>query len=184
MAPIVVLAGSPSATSKTAAVLDLIALRLVDRGHQVRTVVVRELPPGALLAGDTQDPAIAEVMNAIAEARGVVVASPVYKAAYTGLLKALLDLLPQHALADKTVFPLITGGTMAHVLVLDYALRPVLTSMGALVTQGYFLLDQFITCDGGRVSITPEAEFPLLGIVDAFAELLSAYQPVTVTLKK
>lgn len=179
MASIVVLEGSPSATSKTAAVLDLIALRLVDRGHQVRTVAVRELPPAALLAADTSDLAIADVMNVIAEARGLVVASPVRQAGYTGLLKVLLDLLPQHALADKAVFPLITSDSAAHGLVLEYALRPVLTSMGALVGQGYFLLDQFITRDGDRASIAPEAEFPLLGIIDAFAELLSVYQPVT-----
>ena len=183
MAPIVVLAGSPSATSKTAAVVDLIALRLVDRGHQVRTVPVRELPPDALLSADTSHPAIAEVVSSIDAARGLVVASPVYKAAYTGLLKALLDLLPQHALAGKAVLPLVTGGTTAHVLALEYALRPVLASMGALVGQGFFLLDKFITHDSGRVRIAGEAELPLLGIVDAFAELLAGYQPVTVALK-
>lgn len=180
MAPIVALAGSPSPTSKTASVLDMIALRLVDHGHQVRTVIVRELPPAALLGTDPSHPAIAEVVCAIAEARGLVVASPVYKAAYTGLLKALLDLLPQHALADKAVFPLVTGGAPAHVLALEYALRPVLASMGALVGQGYFLLDQMISRDRDRVLLAPEAELPLLGIVDAFAELLTVYQPVTV----
>ncbi|MGH4023023.1 MAG: NADPH-dependent FMN reductase [Pseudonocardiaceae bacterium] len=183
MAPIVVLSGSPSATSKTAAVLDLIALRLVDHGHQVRTVPVRELPAAALLSGDTSDPAIAEVVASIGVAGGLVVASPVYKAAYTGLLKSLLDLQPPHALAGKAVFPLVTGGTPAHVLALEYALRPVLAAMGGLVGQGYFLLDHFITRDGEQVRIADEAQLPLLGIVDAFAELLSAYQPVTVALK-
>ena len=60
---------------------------------------------------------------------------------------------------------------------------PVLAAMGGLVGQGYFLLDRFITRDGERIRIAAEAELPLLGIVDAFAELLSAYQPVTVALK-
>jgi FMN reductase len=181
MAPIVVLAGSPSMVLTTTSVLDAVALRLVDRGHRVRTVPVRELPPAALLNGDTSHPEIAEVTSAIAEARGVVVATPVYQASYTGLLKVLLDLLEPNALAGKTVLPLVTGGAPADVLALDYALRPVLTSMGALVGQGYFLLDEHVTSAGGRVSIAPEAELPLLGIIDAFAELLSAYQPVTVT---
>lgn len=183
MARVVVLAGSPSARSKTASVLGRIALRLVDRGHRVRTVVVRELPPAALLGADTTDPAVAEVVAVIADAQGLVVASPVYKAAYTGLLKALLDLLPQHALAGKAVLPLVTGGTPAHVLALDYALRPVLSSMGAHVGQGYFLLDQHINQDGEHVSIAAEAELPLLGIVDAFAEQLCTFQPVTVVLR-
>jgi FMN reductase len=73
----------------------------------------------------------------------------VYKAAYTGLLKSFLDLLPQYALAGKTVLPLVTGGTPAHVLTVDYALRPVLASMGAHVGQGYFLLDQLISVGSG-----------------------------------
>jgi hypothetical protein len=51
MPSIVVLAGSPSATSRTAAVLDLLALRLTSHGHEVHVVPIRELPPGPLLAG-------------------------------------------------------------------------------------------------------------------------------------
>ena len=57
-----------------------------------------------------------------------MVATPVYKAAYSGLLKVLLDLLPQTALKEKTVLPLATGGSPHHMLALDYALRPVLQS--------------------------------------------------------
>jgi methylmalonyl-CoA mutase cobalamin-binding subunit len=41
-----------------------------------------------LLAADTHHPAISDVVEAVAAARGLIVASPVYKAAYTGLLKA------------------------------------------------------------------------------------------------
>jgi FMN reductase len=106
----------------------------------------------------------------------------VYKAAYTGLLKAFLDLLPQYALAGKTVLPLVTGGTSAHVLAVDYALRPVLASMGAHVGQGYFLLDQLIgEGPGADTRIAPAAERPLLSILDAFSESL-AFRPVTVTV--
>ena len=105
-----------------------------------------------------------------------------YKAAYTGLLKAFLDLLPQYALARRTVLPLVTGGTPAHLLAVDYALRPVLASMGAHVGQGYFLLDQLIGAGpGGDTRLAPEAERPLLSILDAFSESL-AFRPMTVTI--
>jgi FMN reductase len=180
---IVVLAGSPSATSRTAAVLDLLALRLTTHGHDVRVVPIRELPPGPLLAADAHHPAISDVVEAVAAARGLIVASPVYKASYTGLLKAFLALLPQYALAGKTVLPLVTGGTPAHVLAVDYALRPVLAAMGAHVGQGYFLLDQLISVGPGTgPTLAPAAERPLLGIVDAFSESVAAFQPVTVTV--
>lgn len=183
MATIVVLSGSPSATSRTAAVLDLLALRLTGHGHEVRVIPLRELPPGPLLAADGRHPAIADAASAVAGAQGVLVASPVYKAAYTGLLKSFLDLLPQHALAGKTVLPLVTGGTTAHVLAVDYAVRPVLSSMGAHVGQGYFLLDRLILdATGGGTTIAAEAERPLLGIVDAFSSSLNTFQPTAVTL--
>jgi FMN reductase len=183
MAVIVILAGSPSAISRTAAVLDLLARRLTSHGHDVRVVPIRELPPGPLMAADAQHPAISDAIEAVATAHGLIVASPVYKAAYTGLLKSFLDLLPQYALAGKTVLPLVTGGTPAHVLTVDYALRPVLSSMGAYVGQGYFVLDQLINMDAGAgPRIAPAAERPLLSILDAFSESVAAFRPVTVTL--
>src|SRR5256885_12419558 len=43
--------------------------------------------------------------------RSVVVATPIYKASYSGVLKSFLDLLPQFGLAGKVVLPLATGGT-------------------------------------------------------------------------
>ena len=70
--------------------------------------------------------------NCAAAARGLVIATPVYKAAYSGLLKTFLDLLPQFGLREKVILPLVTGGTPAHVLAIDYALRPVLNSLDPL----------------------------------------------------
>ncbi|GAA3495112.1 hypothetical protein GCM10019016_022120 [Streptomyces prasinosporus] len=59
---------------------------------------------------DFHHPAIVETTALFRQADGVVIGTPVYKAAYSGLLTALLDLLPQYALTGKTVLPLATGG--------------------------------------------------------------------------
>ncbi|MGA5194026.1 NAD(P)H-dependent oxidoreductase [Streptomyces exfoliatus] len=77
-----------------------------------------------------------------AERAGKLVPRQIYKAAYSGLLKTFLDLLPQHAFAGKPVLPLATGGSPAHVLAPEYALRPILTAFGAQVCQGRFVLDR------------------------------------------
>jgi len=70
------------------------------------------------------------------------VATPVYKAAYTGSLKALLDILPTQAFRNKTVLPIATGGSLAHLLVLDYALKPVLGALGASdILQGVYVTE-------------------------------------------
>ena len=42
-------------------------------------------------------------------ALAVVIATPVYKAAYSGILKAFLDLLPQDGLDGKLVLPTPAG---------------------------------------------------------------------------
>ncbi|GIG58956.1 hypothetical protein Lfu02_33280 [Longispora fulva] len=171
MPGILAISGSPSPTSRTARVLDHLAARLTAAGeHEVTTIGVRDLPAEALIGADAQHPAVAAVAEAIAAADGIIIATPVYKAAYSGVLKALLDLLPQYALAGKTVLPLATGGTVAHVLAIDYALRPVLTSMGAAhVVPGYFLLDTLLGAgpDGGIV-FADTAQAGLDTVVAAF----------------
>jgi len=171
MAAIVTLASSPSAASRTDAVLGHIERRLTVRGHDVQRVVIRDLPAEALLRADVADPQIAAVVAQIEAADAVVVTTPVYKAAYTGLLKTLLDVLPQYALRGKSVLPVATGGSAAHVLAVDYALRPVLVSLGAEhVTQGWFVLAsdvQVFPADGG-VLLSEAASRALHQVTESF----------------
>jgi FMN reductase len=69
------------------------------------------------------------------------------------------------------------------VLAVDYALRPVLTSKGAHVGQGSFVLDQLISLSSGTgPTLAPAAERPLLGIVDAFSQAVASFRPVTITV--
>src|SRR6478735_63246 len=140
MALVVTLAGSPAQQSSSQALLRHVERRLQVVGHDVHRIDLRELPAADLLSGQVEAPGLADAIAAVAAADGVVLATPVYKAAYSGLLKAFLDVLPQYAFAGKPVLPLVTGGSPAHVLVLDYALRPVLHSLGAApVVAGWFV---------------------------------------------
>jgi FMN reductase len=63
--------------------------------------------------------------------RVLVVASPTYKASYTGLLKTFLDELPSQALRGVVAVPLMTAGAPGHSLAADVHLRPVLLELGA-----------------------------------------------------
>ncbi|RJL35576.1 NADPH-dependent FMN reductase [Bailinhaonella thermotolerans] len=136
---VLLISGSPSAASRTARLLDHLAGRM-DRPATV--LRLRDLPAEALLHGDTAHPGLARATEQVAAATTIVAATPIYKASYTGLLKAFLDVLPQGAFTGKTVVPVATGGTAAHLLAVDYALRPVLSVLGARhVTRGLFVLD-------------------------------------------
>lgn len=176
MTTILTISGSPSATSRTAQVALLVAERLRRMEFDVEYLSVRDLPAQELLAADTSAPMLGHAAEAVLRADGIVVATPLYKAAYTGLLKAFLDLLPQSALDGKSVLPLATGGTFAHVLAIDYALRPVLAALGARhVVPGCFLLDALITEQPeGGIRVEREAEARLFEVVDVFAGSLPA----------
>jgi FMN reductase len=142
---IVALAGSPSANSRSTALLRHVLARFADSEPRTE-IVLRDLPPAALVRADADDPAIRRARDQIAASRLVIVATPIYKAAYSGLLKTFLDLLPPDALRGKTVLALGTGGSAAHLLALDYALKPVLAALGARhILDSVFAIDAQFT---------------------------------------
>jgi FMN reductase len=105
-----------------------------------RHIQIREIDAEALISAKSAHVSVARTIAAMEQADGVVIATPIFKASYSGLLKIFLDLLPQFALAGKAVLPIATGGSLAHLLALDYALRPVLQSMGARhIVQSLFV---------------------------------------------
>ncbi len=157
---VLLIAGSPSEHSRSAALLDAVAQRLGLRQALIDRLRIRDLSPQALLLADITHKTVQHALAQIASARAVVVATPVYKAAYSGVLKVFLDLLPQNGLQGKAVLPLATGGSPHHMLALDYALRPVLQSLGARhILPGVYASDaQLPKDDAGEYHTTPDIE--------------------------
>src|SRR3954466_13899605 len=158
MSSVLIISGSPSSTSRTERLARSIATRIAAPDVQASLLDVRDLPAADLLHARFDAPSIVEASARVAAADGIIVATPVYKAAYSGLLKTFLDVLPQFGLRGKVVLPLATGGSIAHVLAIDYALRPVLSSLDPLhVVNGLFLLDKQITLrDDGEAELDAE----------------------------
>lgn len=154
---ILLLGGSPSHPSSSSRLLQHIGDKLALLGHRHSRLQVRDLPALALLSADCADAAIGRALTLVAEADAVVIATPVYKASYTGLLKAFLDLLPQDGLAGKLVLPVATGGSQSHMLALDYALRPVLHALDARhVLGGIFATSDQLSWDAdGNLALHP-----------------------------
>ncbi|MDB5754135.1 MAG: ssuE [Massilia sp.] len=128
---VILIGGSPSATSSGSRLLQYIGDQLASQGHRCTRLQVRELPAHSLLLADFGDSAIVHAIAQVKDADAVVIATPVYKASFAGILKTFLDLLPQDGLDGKLVLPVATGGSQSHMLALDYALRPVLASLSA-----------------------------------------------------
>jgi FMN reductase len=175
MSTVLLLSGSPSPDSRTGVLLGHTDSWLTSRGHEVQTLHVRDLPTSALLVSNTEHPAIRAAVSLVNRADGIIVASPVYRAAYSGLVKAFLDLLTDNALARKVVLPLATGGTQGHLVAIDYALRPMLTAMGAdRLVPGCFVLDRLIQLGEEGGAIEPDARASVDRALEGFDEALSA----------
>lgn len=167
--------GSPSLRSRSGALLQRAQQRLLPHATTVDSITVRDLPAQALLHAEFADAAIQDALRKVFEAQVILVATPIYKAAYSGLLKSFLDLLPQDGLRDKTVLPLATGGSAAHLLALDYALKPVLSALGArdILDAVYASDTQIPTVDGEyRVDadIDARVDGSLRGVIERAAQ--------------
>jgi FMN reductase len=120
--------------------------RLEARQVETSLLRVRDFSAEDLLHARFDSPAVQHLQTLIASADGLVVSTPVYKASFAGALKVLLDLLPERALAHKVVLPLASAGSQAHLLAVDYALKPVLAALKAQeLLAGVFATDGQIT---------------------------------------
>ncbi|REE07499.1 SsuE family FMN reductase [Paraburkholderia sp. BL27I4N3] len=170
---VVAVSASPSSSSKTAFLVDHVLDHIASPSLCVRHDRLRDISPQTLLTGDLSDVVLADIVQAIDQADGIIIATPIFKASFTGLLKVFLDVLPQFGLAGKAVLCLGTGGSPAHVLSLDYGLRPVLQSMAARhVVQSHFIVEKDLIRDERGFSIAESAAGPLWEAVHHFEQVL------------
>lgn len=119
--------GSPSTSSKTHAV----ATAALDISGGGTLIDVSALDADALLLRGNH-PSVTDALATMAAARILVLATPVYRATYSGVLKLLLDLLAPEALRGTVVVLAATGASSAHFLALDTGLRAVVASLGGM----------------------------------------------------
>ena len=139
---VVALVGNPRAGSRTLGAAASLAGTLAERLDAPGPVVVdlATLAPGLHVQPRPAD--LGTALATVAAADVLVVATPVYKASFTGLLKSFLDLYGPDGLDGVTAVPLVVPATPAHALVGEVHLRPVLVELGASVpTRSLSVLD-------------------------------------------
>ena len=135
---VVVVSGNPRPGSRTLTAATTLGARIsallgAVRGTQPTTLETVDLASFASEVLTDHHPAADRATASLAAATIAVVATPVYKASYTGLLKAFLDLYGPDGLAGVVVVPLVVSGNPAHALAGEVHLRPVLIELGAVV---------------------------------------------------
>ncbi|MEP0917107.1 NADPH-dependent FMN reductase [Leptolyngbya sp. DQ-M1] len=180
MSYVLAIAGSPSHPSRTYSLLEEASKQLESAAIETRILSVRDLPAEVLAHGQYDSPALEGPKALLEKAAGIIIATPIYKASYTGVLKAFLDLLPQKALVGKIVLPIATGGTIAHLLSIEYALKPVLSELGArhFISTVYAVDKQIQRQADGTLQLEEELEERL---DQSLQEFISAIQSTAST---
>lgn len=169
---IVGISGSLSNPSRTTTLVELIVGRTADSAFSRREVVgIGDIASSLGLALNPQHlPAdVSQAYAKLANADVIVVGTPIYKGAYTGLLKHFFDLLDPKALSGKVAILAATGGSDHHSLVLEHQLRPLLSFFGVhTVPTTVFVKDADFgkEADGGYRLNNPD----LLPRIDASVE--------------
>lgn len=142
----VIINGANAKQSRVTAVEQFVGEFLKGNNVKTEVITVHELPAKDLITANFASEVIQNVNRHVEQADTVIVLTPIYKAAYSGILKTYLDLLPQKALENKYVIPIAVGGTLNHLLAVNYALKPLLSELGATeIAKSVYILDKQIT---------------------------------------
>ncbi len=132
---IVGVSGSLREPSKTTALVRGLIEEVTAR-DEVETRLIEVATLGPLFAGalrrEDVEPEVEDALRAIETADLLIVASPVYRASFTGLFKHLFDFVGQYALVGTPVLLAATGGGERHALILEHQLRPLFGFFQAL----------------------------------------------------
>ena len=125
---VLVVVGNPQPASRTTTAATLVGERLAELAGCDSDVV--ELAPYGPSLLSWSAPDVEDLKDRVRSSRGLVVATPTYKATYTGLTKLFLDRFDAGELAGLPTVAMMTGGSPAHSLAVTVHLTPVLTEIG------------------------------------------------------
>lgn len=189
MTRILLIGGSTNHPCKAHSFLDyakyLLENQLADPQVNITTLLVRDLLAEDLAFGRYASPALVYPKKLIEDADGIIIASPIAKAAYTGLLKSFLDILPRGIVANKAILPLATSHILSHSLAIDYSLKPVLTELGATqILNSVFATDEQIMHTKTGTNADVDVSLRLQTSLQDFLEAIAIHQNKKINLTK
>jgi FMN reductase len=101
---------------------DIIVIELRELAHPLADHLLTGFASGAL----------AEAIETVRHADGLIAVTPVFAASYSGLFKMFFEVLEQDLLRGKPILLAATAGTARHSLVLEHAMRPLFSYLRAI----------------------------------------------------
>ena len=128
--------GSPSTTRKLAErIAGAVDAQVGRRGESVAVeyIDIREYAAdlATMMTTGIASEKLKAAQDKITAADAMIAASPVFAASYSGLFKMFMDTLDPNAITGMPVIIAATAGTPRHSLMLEYAMRPLLSYLRA-----------------------------------------------------
>jgi FMN reductase len=140
---IAVVVGNPNVGSRALGVAKAVAEAVSDKVESARDILTVDLAEIAPRLFEDESPTVRRLLDKVATCDLVVVASPTYKATFTGLLKSFLDRYNGDGLAGTVGVPLMSGAAPVHALAREIYPRPLSVELGAYVpSRGIFVAEQ------------------------------------------
>jgi FMN reductase len=155
---IVFLAGSPSDASRSAFVAHVVASETQRLGWHPVFFSLRDFDPADVLFGRSTAPGVARFIDATKAAAALVLAAPVYKGTYTGVLKSIVDLIPPDALVEKPALGISTARVPTHAIGVAQAYRALFGFFRARGQDSLFVSDDELQFTGGAGVLSVDAE--------------------------
>jgi len=163
---LVMVVGAATPPGRLNAAVESLAAVLAARHGTSVEIINLAATPVAICDGrklEDYDAATQDAVARVGAADAVLLAAPVYRASFPGVLKNLLDLLPVEALRDKPIGVVAMGGSPHHYLGVDGHLRLVLAWFGALTLPNSVYLTGRDFAEGKLASETASADLAALG---------------------
>lgn len=158
-----VVVGNPKPNSRTLRVAQSVADALTTRLALAPDRLVVDLADVATELFEQESARVGDLLAAVAASRVVIVASPTFKATYTGLLKAFFDRYGTNALHSSVAVGVMTGAAPIHTLAVEVHLRPLLVELGAATpTRGLYVTEQQFDDLDGAIAPWADAAAPLI----------------------
>ncbi len=156
---VLLISGSPSAVSRSASLLERFATLLRARGSDAHVVYASDFPASELIHGNIDDKSLTDFRRRIGEADAIVLATPIYKATYSGLLKLLIDFAPPDSFAHKKVLTFATGRLDAHFPLVASAFAQLLAAFKDAEALPTVVISDYQFLTGGVLEASAEEAF-------------------------
>ncbi|MGA2448533.1 MAG: NAD(P)H-dependent oxidoreductase [Polyangiaceae bacterium] len=170
---VVFLLGSPSVESRSAWIANTLANAIQRTGLVPRIWSLIDFDPADVFFGRAKASTVARFVEETTGAAALVLATPVYKATYSGALKGIVDLIPPDGLVDRPALGIATARLAEHVQTVDISFRALFAFFRARSLGSLTVLDDELTIHGGSGALSDAAA---RRVEDATTSLVAAIE--------